>query len=161
MSLSILFHFLCTQHISDINISIIRNLRLCCWINISVVLFSVRCVLEIWCGWIWVVSVLQAVSTGNWTHVKKNYARRVGNGLDIFKNGALIWSFRSFRNKIPNHCSVSIQQARCWDQMSRQLCPHSLHIPKTAAATKTKGFFFLVLLTEYIFLSPSKKLRPP
>jgi hypothetical protein len=24
---------------------------------------------------------------------------------------------------------------------SEQLCPHSLHKPKTAAATKTKGFF--------------------
>ena len=61
MSLAILFHFLCTQHVSDIiNISIIRSLRLCCWITTSVVLFLVRCVLEIWCGWVWVVSVLQA-----------------------------------------------------------------------------------------------------
>jgi len=30
MSLAILFHFLCTQHVSDINISINRSLRLCC-----------------------------------------------------------------------------------------------------------------------------------
>ena len=59
MSLAILFHFLCAQHVSDINISIIRNLRLCCWITTSVVLFSVRCVLEIWCGWFWVGPVLQ------------------------------------------------------------------------------------------------------
>ena len=51
MTLVILFHFLCAQHVSDINISIIRSLRLCCWITTSVVLFSVRCVLEIWCGW--------------------------------------------------------------------------------------------------------------
>jgi len=50
MSRAILFHFLCTQHVSDINISIIRSLRLCCGITTSVVLFSVRCVLEIWCG---------------------------------------------------------------------------------------------------------------
>ena len=56
MSLAILFHFLCAQHVSDINISIIRSLRLCCWITTSVVLFSVRCVLEIWCGWFWVVT---------------------------------------------------------------------------------------------------------
>ena len=56
----ILFHFLCTQHVSDINISIIRGLRLCYWITTSVALFSVRCVLEIWCDWVWVVSVLQA-----------------------------------------------------------------------------------------------------
>jgi len=60
MSLAILFHFLCAQHASDINISIIRSLRQCCWIPTSVVLFSVRCVLEIWCGWVRVVSVLQA-----------------------------------------------------------------------------------------------------
>ena len=54
MSLAILFYFLCTQHVSDINIAIIRSLRLCCWITISVVLFLVRCVLEIWCGCVWV-----------------------------------------------------------------------------------------------------------
>ena len=60
MSLVILFHFLCAQHVSDINISFIRSLRLCCWITKSVVLFSVRCELEIWCGWFWVVFVLQA-----------------------------------------------------------------------------------------------------
>jgi len=60
MSFAILFHFLCAQYISDINISIIRSLRLCCWITPSVVLFSVRCVLEIWCGWVWAVPVLQA-----------------------------------------------------------------------------------------------------
>ena len=60
MSLAILFHFLCAQHVSDINISIIRSLHLCCLITTSVVLFSVRCVLDLWCGWFSVVSVLQA-----------------------------------------------------------------------------------------------------
>jgi len=50
MPLIILFHFLCTQYVSDINISIIRSLRLCCWITTSVLSLSVRCVLEIWCG---------------------------------------------------------------------------------------------------------------
>ena len=60
MSLCILFHFLCAQHVSDINISIIRTLRLCCWITTLVVLFLVRCVLEFRCGWVGVVSVLQA-----------------------------------------------------------------------------------------------------
>jgi len=39
MSLAILFHFLCAQHVSDINIPIIRSLRLCCWITTLVVLF--------------------------------------------------------------------------------------------------------------------------
>ena len=56
MSLAVLFHSLCAQHVSDINISIIRSLQLCCWITTLVVLFSVRCVLEIWCSWFWVCS---------------------------------------------------------------------------------------------------------
>ena len=46
MSLAILFHLLCAQNVSDINISIFRSLRLCWWITTSVVFFSVRCVLE-------------------------------------------------------------------------------------------------------------------
>jgi len=45
MSLAILFHLLCAQHVSGINISIFKSLRL--WITTSVVLFSVRCVLEL------------------------------------------------------------------------------------------------------------------
>jgi len=60
MSLAILFHFLCAQHVSDINIYIVRSLRLFCWITTLVVLFLVRCVLEFRCGWVGVVSVLQA-----------------------------------------------------------------------------------------------------
>ena len=60
MSLAVLFHFLCAQHVSDIYISIIRPLRLFCWITTLVVLFLVRCVLEFRCGWLGVVSVLQA-----------------------------------------------------------------------------------------------------
>ena len=39
MSLAILFHFLCAQHVSDINISIIRSLRLFCWITTLVAFF--------------------------------------------------------------------------------------------------------------------------
>jgi len=60
MSLAILFHFLRAQHVSDINISIIRSLQLFCWNTTLVVLFLVRCVLEFRCGWVGVVSVLQA-----------------------------------------------------------------------------------------------------
>ena len=60
MSLAILFHLLWAQHVSDINISIFRILRLCWWITTSVVLFSVSCVLEIWCGCYLVVFFLQA-----------------------------------------------------------------------------------------------------
>ena len=55
MSLVILFHVLCAQHVSNINISIIRSLRLFCWITTFV-----RCVLEFRCDWVGVVSVLHA-----------------------------------------------------------------------------------------------------
>ena len=53
MSLAILFHFLCAQHVSDINISINRSLRLFCWITTLVVFFLVKCVLEslVWLDW--------------------------------------------------------------------------------------------------------------
>ena len=54
------FHFLCAQHVSDINISIIRSLHLFFWITTLDILFLVWCVLEFWCGWVGVVSVLQA-----------------------------------------------------------------------------------------------------
>jgi len=80
MLLAILFYFLYAQHVSDINISIIRSLRLFCWITTLVVLFLVRCVLEIRCGWFGVVSVLQAeacntdilMSETRWAHKKLN-----------------------------------------------------------------------------------------
>ena len=54
-----LFLFLRAQHVSDINISIIRSLWLFCWITTLFVLFLVRCVLEFRCGWVGVVSVSQ------------------------------------------------------------------------------------------------------
>ena len=75
MSLAVLFHFLCAQHVSDINISIIGSLRLCCWITTLVVLFLVRCVLEIRCGWVGVVSVLQASATPTQPHRISNTHR--------------------------------------------------------------------------------------
>ena len=40
MSLSILFHFLCAQHVSGINISIINSLRLFCCITTLIVLWK-------------------------------------------------------------------------------------------------------------------------
>jgi len=52
MSLVILFHFLCAQHVSDINISIIRSLRLFYRITTLVVCSC----FDVW----YVVSVLQA-----------------------------------------------------------------------------------------------------
>jgi len=82
MSLAILFHFLCAQHVSDINISIIRSFRLLCWITTFVVFFLVRCVLEFRCGWVGVVSVLQAEAvlqpaTHSNTHRTKNNTTNV------------------------------------------------------------------------------------
>ena len=96
MSLAILFHFLSAQHISDINIYIIRSLRLCCWITTSVVLFSVLCVLEILCGSFWVVIVLQAsacktITTQNhpyFFNIGPKFARKT-KGLRVFKKRAL------------------------------------------------------------------------
>ena len=64
MSIAILFHFLCAQHVSDVNISIVRSLRLCCWITTSVVLFSVRCVL---CVGDLVLLVLGGVRFAGWS----------------------------------------------------------------------------------------------
>jgi len=57
MSLAILFHVLCGQHVSDINMSIIRSLWLFCWITTLDALFLVRCVLEFRCDWVGVVSM--------------------------------------------------------------------------------------------------------
>ena len=96
MSLAILFHFLCVQHVSDINISIIRSLRLFCWITTLVVLFLVRCVLEFWCGfglgwsfgvvsvWVGVVSVLQASACN--TDTTPNQPHRNSNTHRIKNN---------------------------------------------------------------------------
>ena len=72
MSLAILFHLLCAQHVSDIKIYIFRSLWLCWWITTSVVLFSVRCVLEFWCGRFLVVFVLQARTKSSNTQRTEN-----------------------------------------------------------------------------------------
>jgi len=87
MSLAILFHLLCFQHVLDINITIIRNLRLFCWITTLVVLFLVRCVLEIRCGWVGVVSVLQATRNTDTTptqpHRNSNTHRTKNNTTNV------------------------------------------------------------------------------
>jgi len=54
LSLAILFHFLCDQHVSEINISIIRSLRLFCWItyHIDRIVLGSMCVgVSVWLGW--------------------------------------------------------------------------------------------------------------
>ena len=88
MSLAILIHFLRAQHVSDINIAIIRSLRLFCWITTLVVLFLVRCVLEFRCGWVGVVSVLQAEAcntdtTPNQPHRNSNTHETKNNTTNV------------------------------------------------------------------------------
>ena len=79
ISLDILFHFLCAQCVSDINISIIRSLRLFCWITTLVVLLLVRCVLEFRCGSFGVVSVFQAETSACNTDTTPNQPHRNAN----------------------------------------------------------------------------------
>ena len=81
MSFATLFHLICTQHVSDINISIIRSLRLFCSITTLVVLFLVRC-------WVGVVSVLQASAcktdtTPNQPHRNSNTHRTKNNTTNV------------------------------------------------------------------------------
>ena len=85
ISPAISFHFLCAQHVSDLNISIIRSLRLCCWITTSVVLFSVRCVLEIWCGWFWILFILQAEASACKTSTTQHQPHEISN-TQLIKN---------------------------------------------------------------------------
>ena len=70
MSLAILFHVLCAQHVSHINISIIMSLRFCCFILGS---------LEIWCCWVWVVSVLQAEASACNTDTTLTKPHKISN----------------------------------------------------------------------------------
>ena len=88
MSLANFFHFLCAQHFSDINISIIRSLWQFCWITTLVVLFLVRCVLEFRCGWVGVVSVLKTSAcntdtTPNQPHRNSNTHRTKNNTTNV------------------------------------------------------------------------------
>jgi len=63
-------------------------LRLFCWITTLVVLFLVRCVLEFQCGWVGVVSVLQAVACNTDTtptqpHWNSNTHRTKNNTTNV------------------------------------------------------------------------------
>ena len=105
MSFAILFHFLCDQHVSDINISIIR---IFCWITTLVVLFLVRCVLEIRCGWVGVVSDVAGWSLNSrkllmmdiltfekwWAHKKWN---KIASDIKL-----VFYSSRNQKCRIPN-----------------------------------------------------------
>jgi len=120
MSLAILFRFLCTQHVSDINIPIIRSLRLCCWITSSVVLFSVRCVLEIWCGWVWVVSVLQAClqhghySNQTMMHGPINIRSPCNVSGQFLVQHFLLWPWANWDNIVKDERVVKFGSIRVW-----------------------------------------------
>ena len=116
MSLAILFHFLCAQHVSNINISIIRSMRLYCWITTLVVLFLVRCVLELRCGWFGVVSVLQAEASA-WCHLLFYFTSHVGwSGIRV--EG---WSFIFVSLAILFHFSCGLEWYPCC-RLKLQLC---------------------------------------
>jgi len=83
MSLAVLFHFLCAQHVSDIHISITRSLRLFCWITTLVVLFLVRCVLEFRCGWFGVVEACNTDTTPTQPHRNSNTHRNKNNTTNV------------------------------------------------------------------------------
>ena len=70
MSLAILIHFLCAQHVSDINISIIRSLRLFCWITTLVVLFLVLATIQQNSRKLLMMDIL--ISETCWAHKKWN-----------------------------------------------------------------------------------------
>jgi len=94
MSLAILFHFLCAQHVSDINIAIIRSLRLCSWNTTFVDLFLVRCVLEIWCGWFeqypyWRLQPAIRIHETCWAHKKWNKIRVTSDIELVFYSSAI------------------------------------------------------------------------
>ena len=72
MSFAILFHLLCAQRVSDINISILGNLRLRWWITTSVVLFSVCCVLELLLRLVFGGVRFAGWSLQIWAHNKRN-----------------------------------------------------------------------------------------
>ena len=113
MSLAILFHFLCAQHVSDINISIIRSLRLFCSITILVVLFLVRCVLEIRCGWVGVISVLQASAEACNTDMDEYFS---GDGK---RSCQWCWYFSrttNVSNGIQSHFYTFMAQFFAWGQ---------------------------------------------
>ena len=99
MSLAILFHLLCAQHVSDINISIFRSLWLCWWITTSVVLFSVRCVLELFLR-----LVFGGVGFAGW-----NYPQTSRNSL-----GSIPIESNTLHNAHPPLCQSTFQKRRCF-----------------------------------------------
>jgi len=65
-----------------LNISIIRRLRLFCWITILIILFLVRCVLEFRCGWVG-VEACNTVTTPTQPHRNSNIHRTKNNTTNV------------------------------------------------------------------------------
>jgi len=133
MSLAILFHFLCAHHVSDINMSIIRSLRLLCWIT-TLVVFLVRCVLEFQCGCVGVVYTDTTPTQPLWnsnTHWSKNNKTNVviqQNSRKLLMMDILMsetcWAHKKW-NKIASDITLvfySSSNSTCFGQF---LCPSS------------------------------------
>ena len=122
MSLAILFHLLCAQHVSDTNISIFRSLRLCWWITTLVVLFSVRCVLELlvrlvlsdarFAGWSTIDVVIQQhsrkllmmdilMSETCWAHKKWN---KIASDIKLVFHSCITMMHGPINIRANNHC---------------------------------------------------------
>ena len=114
----ILFHILCAQYVSDINISIFRSLRLCWWITTSVVLFSVRCVLELLLR-----LVFGCVRFAGWNTVVLQPAKRTQPNISRNKSSNTQWT----ENKTTD---VVIHQH------SRRLLKMAILMPETCWAHK-------------------------
>jgi len=144
MSLATLFHFLCAQHVSDINISIIRNLRLCCWITTLVVMFLVRCVLEIRCGWVGVVSVLQAeaVASACNTDTTPTQPHRISN-IQRTKN-------ITTNVVIQQHCRKLLMM----DVLMSETCWAHKKWNKIASGIKLVFYSSIILLYFILFIYP-------
>ena len=79
-------YYVCAQHVSGINISIIRSLRLFCSITTLVVLFLVRCVLEFRCGIRvagWGTSACNTDTTPTQPHRNSNTHRAKNNTTNV------------------------------------------------------------------------------
>ena len=104
MSLAILFHFLCAQHVSDINISIIRSLWLCCWITTSVVLFCKD-------GWFSVSVNLRCIVACVWCDVFCRFVHEYKNIKRwLHKTTAAIWYNKTCKEKrlTPKYFKIKI-----------------------------------------------------
>ena len=125
MSLAILFHFLCAQHVSDINISIIRSVRLFCWITTLVVLFLVRCMLEFRCGWIGVVSVLQdgncASACNTDTTPNEPYRKSSTHRTKNITTNVVIQLVLQPATRIPLHPNHTITSTHIWPRTIRPI----------------------------------------